>query len=117
VAQTPAGTQHQFYAGLFTKQELEDIARQLEVAERSLEMEVAVMRVLIRRVMEGIGQKDPLKALPLIRQGVDAICRALRTERVLTGEASDSLAAAFAVAVREIAGELDIDDQRPQTGD
>jgi hypothetical protein len=111
MAQTPTKTPHQFYDGLFTKQELEEIACQLEVAERSLEMEVAVMRVLIRRVMEAIGVKDPLTALPLIRQGVDAICRALRTQRVLTAEASDSLAAALAVAVREIAEEWGMHDQ------
>ena len=84
---TAAGTRHPFYDGVFSREELEDIARQLESAQHSLEMEVAVMRVMIRRVMERIGQEDPLKALPLIRQGVDAICRALRTERVLTGEA------------------------------
>jgi hypothetical protein len=39
------------------------------------------MEVLVTRVMERIGTEDPLKALPLIRQGVDAICGALRTRR------------------------------------
>ena len=52
-----------------------------------------------------------VKALPLIRQGVDAICRALRTERVLTGESADSLAEAFGVALREIGEELGISDE------
>ena len=99
---------HSFYASAFSAEELSEIARQLESPQRSTEMEVAVMRVMIRRVMERIGEEDPLKALPLIRQGVDAICRALRTERVLSGEASDSLSAAFAVALREIGEELGI---------
>lgn len=74
-------------------------------------MEVAILRVMIRRVMERSGEADPLKALPLIRQGIDAICRALRTERVLSGESSDSLAAAMAVALREIGEELGIADR------
>lgn len=106
--QDSAGTAHPFYDGVFSEEELEDIARQLESAQHSLEMEVAVMRVMIRRVMERIGEEDPLKALPLIRQGVDAICRALRTERVLTGKSAESLTAAFAVALREIGEEMGI---------
>jgi len=105
---TPQAALHSFYASAFSAEELSEIARQLESPQRSTEMEVAVMRVMIRRVMERIGEEDPLKALPLIRQGVDAICRALRTERVLSGEASDSLSAAFAVALREIGEELGI---------
>ena len=100
-----------FYASLFTESELADIGRQLDSPQRSTDMEVAIMRVMIRRVMESIGTKNPAKALPLIRQGVDAICRALRTERLLTGEASDSLAGAFAVALREIGEELGIGDR------
>lgn len=98
-----------FYSDLFTDHELADIGRQLQSPRRSTDMEVAVMRIMIRRVMERIGEEDPVKALPLIRQGVDAICRALRTERVLSGETSDSLAAAFAVALREIGEELGLD--------
>jgi hypothetical protein len=100
-----------FYADAFEEGELEDLARQLGSAQRSTESEVEVMRVLIRRVMERIGAEDPVKALPLIRQGVDAICRALRTERVLTGEAADSLAAAFATALNEIGEELGLSDR------
>ncbi|MBC7260510.1 MAG: hypothetical protein H5T63_00740, partial [Chloroflexi bacterium] len=91
-----------FYTSAFTPEEWAEIKEQLATPELSLEMEVAVMRVLIRRVMERIGEDDPVKALPLVRQGVDAICRALRSQRVLTGEAADSLSEAFAVALREI---------------
>jgi hypothetical protein len=61
--------------------------------------------------MKHLGAQDAVKALPLIRQGVDTICRALRTERVLTGESSDSLASAFAVALREIGEELGVNGQ------
>ncbi len=95
-----------FYNDVFSAEELADIAHQLASPQRSTEMEVAVMRVMIRRVMERIGAEDPGKSLPLILQGEDAICRALRTERVLSGEASDSLASAFATAVREMGEEL-----------
>ena len=120
-----------FYADVLSAEEWEDIRRQLGSERPSTEMaegppearttggpsaagtsgEVAVMRVLIRRVMQRIGEDDPLRALPLVRQGVDGICRALRTQRVLSGEGADSLSAAFAVALREIGEELGIGDQ------
>ncbi|MBC7234040.1 MAG: hypothetical protein H5T68_12455 [Chloroflexi bacterium] len=100
---------HRFYASVFTPEEWAEIKQQLATPELSLEMEVAVMRILIRRVMERIGEEDPAKALPLVRQGVDAICRALRSQRVLTGETADSLSEAFAVALREIGEELGIE--------
>ena len=95
-----------FYADALTDEERRDIARQLAAPGRSTEEEVALMRVMIRRVLDRIGGEDPIKTLPLVRQGVDAICRALRTDRVLTGEAADSLSEAFAVALREIGEEL-----------
>ena len=106
--QASAKTPHRFYAGVFSQEEQEEIARQLESPQLSLEMEVAVMRIMIRRVMEHVGEEDPIKALPLLRQGVDTICRALRTERVLAGEASESLAEAMATALREIGEELGV---------
>lgn len=109
-AQYAQGLLPGFYARAFSAEELAEIGRQLESPQRSMEMEVAVMRIMIRRVLERSGESDPLKALPVVRQGVDAICRALRTARVLSGESSDSLAAAFAVALREISEELGIGD-------
>jgi hypothetical protein len=60
--------------------------------------------------MERLGEEDPGKALALIRQAVDAICRALRTDRLMSREASDSLAGAIATAVREIGQELGLED-------
>jgi len=95
-----------WYASLFSAEERALIRRQLESPGHSIEMEVAIMRVMIRRVMERLGEDDPAKALPLVRQGVDAVCRALRAERVVKGDAADSLAAAFAVALREISEEM-----------
>ena len=95
-----------FYSSVFSPEEWAEIGRLLNAPSNSMEMEVAVLRVLIRRVLQRIGADDPLKALPLVRQGVDAICRALRTERVLTGESADSLSSAFATALREIGEEL-----------
>ncbi len=108
-AQAEGRLGQRFYASVFTKEEWAEIKEQLASPQLSLEMEVAVMRILIRRVMERIGEEDPLKALPLVRQGVDAICRALRSQRVLTGESADSLAEAFAVALREIGEELGLE--------
>jgi hypothetical protein len=100
-----------FYENVFSAEELKDIGQQLASAAGELDMEVAVMRVMIRRVMERIGIDDPAKALPLVRQGVDAICRALRAQRVLSGEASESLAGAFATALREMGEELGAGDE------
>lgn len=94
------------YERLFTAQEREQIGQQLESAHCSVDEEVALMRIMIRRVMERIGEEDPAKALPLVRQAMDAICRALRTGRVLSGEASDSLASALGLALNEIGEEL-----------
>ncbi|MBM4432183.1 MAG: hypothetical protein FJ026_17815 [Chloroflexi bacterium] len=108
-----------FYASVFSPEEWAEIGRLLNApscpatsagrSTSSLEMEVAVLRVLIRRVLERVGADDPLKALPVVRQGVEIICRALRTERMLTGESADSLAAAFATALREIGEELGLE--------
>jgi len=109
MSQEVKSTETGFYADLFDEKELAEMGRLLQSPRRSTHMEVAVMRVMIRRVMESIGTNDPVKALPLIRQGVDAICRALRTERILAGEGAESLAGAFAVALREIGEELGID--------
>ena len=103
--------QFDFYASAFDAGELEEIERQLAAPHMSTEMEVAVMRVMIRRVMKHLGAHDPVRAMPLIRQGVNTICRALRTERVLTGESSDSLTNAFAVALREIGEEVGLNDE------
>lgn len=71
-----------------------------------MDLEVAIIRVLMRRVLGRIGEDDPVKALPLVREAVDAICRSLRTQRLLTGESADSLAAAFGMAISEVAEEL-----------
>nr|MBC7245608.1 hypothetical protein [Chloroflexota bacterium] len=98
-----------FYEGIFTEQEWREIKRQLASPQASLEMEVALLRVMIRRAIERMGEEDPLKALAAIRLGVDAIGRALRNQRVLSGEAADSLAEAFAVALREIGEEMGLD--------
>jgi hypothetical protein len=99
----------EWYASVFSAEEWGLIQRRLESTPDALDAEVAVMRVLIRRVMERLGADDPAQALPLVRQAVDSICRALRAQRVLKGEAADSLAAAIAVALKEIGQEMGID--------
>ncbi len=103
------------YGGVLGPGEWDELRRYIETqaaktadGSGTLE-EVAVMRTLIWRVMRRY-ENDPARALPLVRQGVDAICRALRTQRLLSGEGADSLSAAFAVALREIGEELGIDD-------
>ena len=68
-----------FYSDVLSEEERAEIARQLAAPQHSTEMEVAMMGVMIWLVMARIAAADPAKALPLIRQGVDAICRALCT--------------------------------------
>lgn len=102
---------HSFYADAFSQEELHDIVQLLASPQRTTEMEVAVMRVLIRRVMQRLGEHDPAKALPLIRQGVDAICRALRTDKALSGEPTDSLFGAYNIALSDIGNDLGIDQE------
>ena len=104
--QTASSALDEFYAGLLTPEEKAEIARLMQGGARYTGGEVAVMRVLIRRVMERNGQDDPLKALPAIREGVDGICRALRTEHVLSGEAGETLLRAFARVLEEMGEEL-----------
>lgn len=107
--QEPQRTDADWYASVFSAEEWAVIQRWLEATPDTLDAEVATMRVLIHRVMERLGADEPAKALPLVREAVDAICPALRAQRVLKGEAADSLAAAFAVALREIGEELGIE--------
>jgi hypothetical protein len=102
---------YDFYASAFSEEELGEIAKQLSEPQPSTELEVAILRILIRRVMEEIGTQNPVKALPLIRQGLDAIRRAMRTQQVTEREASQPLEEAFAAALREIGEELGIKDE------
>jgi hypothetical protein len=96
----------EWYASVFSAEEWAQIQQWLDSTPDMLDAEVAVMRVLIRRVMERLGGDDPATALPLVGQAMDNICQALRAQRVLKGEAADSLAAAFAAALREIGEEV-----------
>ena len=98
----------EWYAGMLSAEEWAQVRQWLESPADTVQAEVAVLRVLIRRVMERVGGDDPARALPLVRQAVDSICRARRAQRVLTGDAADSLAAAFAVVLREMGEEMGI---------
>jgi len=93
----------QFYAGALTPEEFADIRRHMATPDRSTDVEVAVIRVMIRRVLQDIGPDEPAKALPLVRQAVDGICRALRTGHAI-GAAS---AAEMARSVQEAMGMLE----------
>jgi len=101
-------SENEWYTSVLSTEEWAQIQRWLESSPDTIHAEVAVMRVLIRRVMERVGDDDPARALPLVRQAVDSICRARRAQRVLTGDAADSLAAAFAVVLREMGEEMGI---------
>ncbi len=106
---TPPANENDWYAGVLSAEEWAQIRQWLETTPDALDAEVAVMRVLIRRVMDRLGGDDPARALPLVRQAMDSIGRALRAGRVLKGEATDSLSAALATALREVGEEMGLE--------
>jgi hypothetical protein len=68
-------------------------------------VELGLLRFYIRKVK---ADKDPVQVLSVLGEGVVRLAQVLRAQRVLKGEAADSLAAAIAVALKEIAEEVGI---------
>ena len=71
-----------------------------------LAVEMGMLRFYIRRMSEVV---DRVVAVDAVGQGTVRLAQILKAQRVLRGEAADSLAAAMAVALREISEELGID--------
>ena len=94
-----------FYGGLFTAEELVDIARY--AMDPDLDDEIGILKVLIRRAVAS--EEDPAKALALITRAVGQLTRSLKARRALSGEAADGLANAIAAALDEIGAELGMD--------
>lgn len=90
----------EFFKDIFSPEELEAVNRLVTRGE-PMEVEMAIIRVLLRRVMKAIGTEDPKQALPLVRQAVDAMCRTLRTQRVLSGQAGETFAETLARLIEQ----------------
>ena len=89
-------SERSFYADV-----LEEGALELEVAAalRGVEDEIAVLRMLIRRV----ARKGDVEAT---RKGIETLCRALRVQYALEGRSAEGLAGSLARVLDELGNEL-----------
>ena len=92
--------------------ELEGLAALSE--DSSLENEIRVARVTLRRVMAQMDEAldDPemlVKLGALVMSGARTIARLLRDERALTGQAADGMAGAIGQALDELSVELGLE--------
>ncbi len=85
-----------FYADV-----LEEGALELEVAAalRGVEDEIAVLRMLIRKV----AREGDVEAT---RKGIETLCRALKVQYALEGRSADGLAGSLARVLDEVGNEL-----------
>lgn len=102
-----AGKMGDFYSRIFTEDELLDVARLAAAGDVSLDEEIGMLRVCMRRVLEE--GMDPAKTLQLLSRGAGQLARLMRAKRALSGEAADGLAAAFGKALDELSSELGIE--------
>jgi hypothetical protein len=93
------GTAAGFYAELFTSEELADLAR--AGGEPSLDDEVALLRVAIRR---GVASGESLET---IGRSVQRLAQTLKLARALRGDALRNLEEALARVLDEIGAEME----------
>ena len=74
-----------------------------------LAMEIGILRMLIRRA-GAVAGVDPVPVLDGVSSAADRLARVLKAQRVLKGEAAESMTAAIAAAVRELGEELGLGD-------
>ena len=96
-----------FYSKIFSEDELLDVARLAAAGDVSLDEEIGMLRVCMRRLLEA--DIDPAKTLQLLSKGTGQLATLMRAKRALSGEAADGLADAFAKALDELSTELGID--------
>ena len=96
-----------FYSKIFSEDELLDVARLAAAGDVSVDEEIGMLRICMRRVLEA--NIDPAKTLQLLSRGAGQLARLMRAKRALSGDAADGLADAFAKALDELSTELGID--------
>ena len=96
-----------FYSRTFSDDELLDVARLAAAGDVSVDEEIGMLRICMRRVLEA--NIDPAKTLQLLSRGAGQLSRLMRAKRALSGDAADGLADAFAKALDELSTELGID--------
>lgn len=96
-----------FYSRTFSEDELLDVARLAAAGDVSLDEEISMLRIAMRRVLEA--DIDPAKTLQLLSRAAGQLATLMRAKRALSGDAADGLADAFAKALDELSTELGID--------
>jgi len=104
---------HGFYSPTFTLKEIADILASADVP--ALTAEILAAQVAVRRVLEylenngGLNDKDFQASIALVFTGTSTIGRLLRSQRSLTGLASEEIAEAIATALDQLSIELGLD--------
>jgi hypothetical protein len=96
-----------FYSKMFSDEELLDVGRLAAAGDVSLDDEIAMLRIAMRRVLEA--PIDPARTLQLLGRAAGQLATLMRAKRALSGEAADGLADAFAKALDELSTELGIE--------
>ncbi|HSM57443.1 MAG TPA: hypothetical protein VK879_14930 [Candidatus Sulfomarinibacteraceae bacterium] len=98
-----------FYGRQLTTQEISDLVA--STGDSSLVDEIAVSRVVLRRLLSVLQDEDELSVRELTRvasmvfNGSRVVAHLLRDERALSGEAADGIAGAIGHALDELATE------------
>ncbi len=98
------------YSRQLTAQERADIRALAE--DQSLDGELALNRVFLRRLLVALQQSDDLDAMqlarlaPVIFRGTQAVARLLQEERALNGESGDRAREEINLALQELSREL-----------
>ena len=96
-----------FYDNMFSDDELLDVGRLATAGDVSVDQEISMLRIAMRRVLEA--PIDPARALQLLGRASGQLATLMRAKRALSGKAADGLADAFAKALDELSTELGIE--------
>ena len=114
-AGAPAGNQnrrtHGFYGRYYSADELDALAEY--AADDSLDSEIGVVRVALRRALKVLQDEDADPALvaaltPLVFAGGRTVARLLRDRRLLSGQDADTIMREMADALEELGTELGV---------
>ena len=109
-------TEHGFYGRILQNGELADLVRFSQ--NLSLEDEIGLVRITLRRVMtrfklnnlerDDMANEEMMKMAGLIMTGARTVARLLRDQRALSGKAADGISGAIGLALDELSSELGI---------
>lgn len=102
-----------FYRVAFSRQEMAELRRL--AAEEGLDEEIAIARIILRRLLFYLHGNPDLDAATLARlaplafRGTLTVAQLLRDQRALSGAASDGIAGAIGQALDELATEWGVE--------